>query len=109
MNTLRVLISEPANEYARQVLIEEQFHADVARRCSRIAANARAARTWSVVNSGKSATISSVVISNAKYSNTSDRDTRADDARLASANIRSHIDQRDQVHSPILVALRWQK
>jgi hypothetical protein len=71
MDALGILIGKLANEYARQVLIKEQLHAGVARRCSRIAANARAARTWSVVNSGKSATISSVVIPDAKYSNTS--------------------------------------
>ena len=71
MDAFGILIGKSANEYARQVLIEEQLHAGVARRCSRIAANARAARTWSVVNSGKSETISSVVIPDAKYSNTS--------------------------------------
>ena len=38
-----------------------------------------------------------------------DSDARTDEARLAAANIRSHINQGDQVHSPTLVALRWQK
>ncbi len=38
-----------------------------------------------------------------------DRDARPDEARLAAANIRSHIDQRDQVHATTLVLFRGRR
>ena len=60
------LLSKLANKVARQVLVEQQFHAGVARRRSRIAAKPIAARTWSSDSSGKSATISPLVIPDAR-------------------------------------------
>ena len=59
-----------ADQPSREVLVEQQLHA-VARRRSRSAANSMAARTCSDVSSGKSATISAVVIPDARYSRTS--------------------------------------
>ncbi len=55
--TLGVLDGQLANEVSGQVLIEQQSHAGVERRRSRIAANSIAARTCSSVSSGKSLTI----------------------------------------------------
>jgi hypothetical protein len=49
----RELDSELTNKVSGQVLVEQQPHAGVASRRSRIAANSIAARTWSAVNSGQ--------------------------------------------------------
>ncbi len=62
----RELDSELPNKVPGQVLVEQQPHAGVASRRSRIAANSIAARTDSAVNSGKSTTISSTVIPDAR-------------------------------------------
>lgn len=64
--TLAVLDGQLANEVPRQVLIEQQPHAGVARRRSRIAANSIAARTCSSLSSGKSLTICSLVMPDAR-------------------------------------------
>ncbi len=62
----RELDSERTAKVPGQVLVEQQPHAGVASRRSRIAANSIAARTCSAVNSGKSATISSMVMPDAR-------------------------------------------
>lgn len=71
MSALGEQIGDTTDKPTREILIEEQPHAGEARRCSRTAANSSAARTWSAVNSGKSATIASVDIPDARYSSTS--------------------------------------
>lgn len=63
-------IAQLTHEVPGEVLVEQELHA-VASRRSRSAANSIAARTSSGVSSGKSATISSVVIPEARYSRTS--------------------------------------
>jgi hypothetical protein len=62
----RELVREQTDKVSGQVLVEQQPHAGVASRRSRIAANSIAARTWSAVNSGKSVTISSTVMPDAR-------------------------------------------
>lgn len=71
VDALRVDVAELVDEEPGQVLVEQQLHTEGATRRSRNAANSSAARTCSAVSSGKSLTISSVVIPPARYSNTS--------------------------------------
>ena len=66
MGTVGIVGLQHADETARQVLIEQQPHAGVARRRSRSAANSMAARTCFSLNSGKSPTICEGVIPEAK-------------------------------------------
>ena len=61
---------EPLNESLGEVLIEEQSHATTSLR-SRSAAKARQARISAHVNSGKSRSIASSVMPEARYSKTS--------------------------------------
>src|SRR5882672_7843352 len=66
------LVGKNSHKLVTQVLVEEQLHAtELARRRSRAAANARAARMSSRARSGKSLRISSSVIPPARYSSTS--------------------------------------
>ena len=62
----RELDRELTNKVPGQVPVEQQPHAGVASRRSRTAANSIAARTCPAVNSGKSATISSTVMPDAR-------------------------------------------
>ncbi len=62
----RELDSELPNKVPGQVLVEQKPHAGVASRRSRNAANSIAARTCAAVNPGKSATISSTVMPDAR-------------------------------------------
>lgn len=64
--TLGVLDGQLANEVPRQVLVEQPSHAGVAGRRSRIAAKSIAARASSSVGSGKSLTICSLVMPDAR-------------------------------------------
>ena len=66
VSAVRILDREHANEMPRQVLVEQEPHAGEASRRSRSAANSIAARTCRSDSSGKSATICSVVIPDAR-------------------------------------------
>ena len=66
MAAVGVLVGEHSDKSKRQVLVEQELHAGVARRRSRIAANSIAARTCCSVSSGKSLTISEDVIPEAR-------------------------------------------